>query len=177
MFLKWIQLKSSLPRIWVNAIKIDLTSFDNFCNFDPNVNFNARIISLDKLKFRVIYSRLVSKIFRSSTSQEYYNNKFDLNRTSGSWKKVYLPPRFSTTDTYCRVFQYNILNNILFLNEKRSLFNLAESLLYSLCNSHTENTEHSFVIVFTQSLWFYILWLVLVRPVVVTLNIVRHEAE
>ena len=33
------------------------------CNFEHHVNFNARIISLDKLTSRVIYTRLISKVY------------------------------------------------------------------------------------------------------------------
>ena len=157
MFFKWLQLKSSLPRHWVNAIKIDLSNSDILCNFEPHVNFHARIISLDKLKSSVIYSRLVSKINKPPTSQEYYNNKFDLSRTTEAWRKIYLLPLRSTKDTYCRVFQYKILNNILFLNDKLFLFNLVESPLCSLCKCHTENLEHFFCsCVFTKSLWGFL---------------------
>ena len=47
------------------------------------------------------------------TSQNYYNIKF--NDHNLDWKSIYLLPRKVTLDSHTRIFQYKILNNILYL--------------------------------------------------------------
>ena len=154
LYFRWLQLKSCLPRSWVNTISTNLRNFYNLCNFEPHVNFNARIITLDKLKSRAIYDRLISKMFSPSTSQAYYNNIFDV---SESWSKIYLTPRFSTIDTFSRVFQFKILHNILYLNDRLFRMGLVDSPLCSLCNSYPESIDHLFCSCpITKSLWIFL---------------------
>ena len=47
-----------------------------------------------------------------------------------------------TIDTTLRIFQFKILNNILYLNKKVSKFDLNVSPLCSLCNQHPEDVPH-----------------------------------
>ena len=45
-----------------------------------------------------------------------------------------------TIDTNLRIFQYKILNNVLYLNEKLFKFKIVSSPLCSFCNSENEIT-------------------------------------
>ena len=47
-------------------------------------------------------------------------------------------PRRVTIDTNLRMFQYKILNNVLYLNETLVKFKIVSSLLCSFCNSEDE---------------------------------------
>ena len=141
MFFKWMQLKNCIPNRWLNLVNTNLVLQQNLCNFDPHINNNARICSVQKLSSAEIYKILIKKIEKPPTSQVFYNNKYDFGNL---WKKIYLLPRFSTVDTYSRIFQYKILNNILFLNDKLFHLNLVASPLCSLCNNAKENVEHLF---------------------------------
>ena len=51
------------------------------------------------------------------------------------WATVYLLPQKTTIESRMRIFQYKILNNILYLNNRLHKFGYAES---SYCNSETE---------------------------------------
>ena len=75
---------------------------------------NVRILTLDKLKAKEIYSILISSIKNKPTSQSYSENSFP-NYTF-DWKQIYLPPQIITTNRYQRDFQYKILHNILYQN-------------------------------------------------------------
>ena len=66
-------------------------------------------------------------------SQTYFEKHFK-NKES-EWKYIYLMPPRVTTHTNRRAFQYNILNNVLYLNEKLSKFIIVSSRPCSFCNS------------------------------------------
>ena len=48
------------------------------------------------------------------TSQTYFESFFE---TALDWKEICLMPRMVTVDTFTRVFQYKIINNVLYLNK------------------------------------------------------------
>ena len=63
-------------------------------------------------------------------------------------------PQKVTIDTTLRIFQFKILNNILYLNKKISKFDLNVSPLCSLCNQHPEDILRLFCnCAKTQDLW------------------------
>ena len=53
-------------------------------------------------------------------------------------------PRQATIESSLRSFQYKILNNILYLNEKLFKFKTVDSPLCSLCKTENESTLHLF---------------------------------
>ena len=70
------------------------------------------------------------------------------------WGKVYMLPRIVTIESSLRSFQYKILNNILYLNERLFKFNIVDSPLCSLCGAYNESIKHIFcTCTVTQSLW------------------------
>ena len=60
-------------------------------------------------------------------------------------KEIYLLPRKVSIDTNLRMFQYRILNNILYLNKQLFIFNKKLNKLCSYCRLHDETTNHIFV--------------------------------
>ena len=54
-------------------------------------------------------------------------------------------PRRSTIDSYLRIFQYKILNNILYLNKMLFKFGLKETSQCSFCKLKDETVIHLFV--------------------------------
>ena len=105
-----------------------------------------QIYSLSKCNSKELYSLQVSLNNTKTTSQIYFEKLF-LNKEI-EWKCIYLMPRRVTVDTNLRIFQYTILNNVLYLNEKLS------SPLRSFCNSENETPIHLFYSCNqTKSLW------------------------
>ena len=147
---KWIQLKNCIPKTWLKLVRIDILQ-ENICDFKPHINIKSRICSINKLSSADIYKLLIKRIEKPPTSQSFFNEKFDI---SHMWKNIYLLPRYATVDTYSRIFQYKILNNILFLNEKLFHLHLVDSPLCSLCGLAKENVKHLFFECPTsKSLW------------------------
>ena len=53
-------------------------------------------------------------------------------------------PRQATIELSLRSFQYKILNNILYFNEKLFKFKVVDSPLCSLCETENESVLHLF---------------------------------
>ena len=63
-------------------------------------------------------------------------------------------PRSVNIDTNLRIFQYKVLNNVLYLNENVFKFKIVSSLLCPFCNSENETPRHLFYSCNqTKSLW------------------------
>ena len=61
-------------------------------------------------------------------------------------KEIYLLPRKVSIDTNLRMFQYKILNNILYLiNKQLFIFDKEDTKLCSYCRLQNELTNHFFV--------------------------------
>ena len=58
------------------------------------------------------------------------------------WNRAYVLPRLCTIDSYLRVFQYKILNNILFLNNRLFKMGKVDSSLCSFCKVTSETITH-----------------------------------
>ena len=60
------------------------------------------------------------------------------------WKHIYTLPRITTIDSKLRCFQYKILYNILYLNQKLILFRKHNTSLCSFCNLEDETVFQIF---------------------------------
>ena len=115
-----------------------------------NENDLSGLISLEglegtlysKLSSKAIYKALVSNVFQRPSAQDTIQKRTDRNI---DWKKVYMIPRKCTIDSHTRIFQYKILNNILYLNDRLFKMNLVESEMCSFCKGEKETVEHLFL--------------------------------
>ena len=85
-----------------------------------------------------IYNILIKDRISEPTSQRYFERKF--NKTEIDWSQIYLLPRKVSVET--RAFQFKILHNILYLNQRLHKMGLAESPLCNLCGISEETTTH-----------------------------------
>ena len=58
------------------------------------------------------------------------------------WKKIYSLPFVVTIETKIREFQYKVLNNIVFTNEKLFRFKMIDSPLCPFCKKDVESLKH-----------------------------------
>ena len=89
-----------------------------------------------------IYEIQVLLKFTKPTSQHYFEKHF--SQSNIDWKKIYTLPRAVTVDNRIRVFQYKLLNNILFLNKMLFKFGIVSRSLCSFCNSEEETSFYIF---------------------------------
>ena len=110
-------------------------------------------MTADKLTAKEIYINLISMTNCKPFSQMYFDNLFQSN-FSACWDQIYILPRKVTVYSCMRYFQYKIINNILFLNEKLYIFGVIETPLCLFCHAKKETTFHIFFeYCKTQPLW------------------------
>ena len=96
---------------------------------------------LRNLTVKETYKTLIRPLVQQPTAQKSIESVLQRNDTD--WATVYLLPQ-KTIESRMRIFQYKILNNILYLNNRLHKFGYIESPLCSLCNPETETMTHLF---------------------------------
>ena len=129
MFFQWAQLKHAIPPRWKKIIFDYSDINENDLCQNHRVVKRARILPLDKLSSKEIYSILISNNVSKPTSNNYFEKLFE--NTTLDWNKVYLSPRLANIDTTLRPFRYKILNNVLFLHKKLYTFGITNTALCS----------------------------------------------
>ena len=107
------------------------------------------LLSLEKLNSKELCWIELTRDFCKPTSQVYFEKHF--NDCVLHWKYIYVLPRIVTSDPYTRYFQYKVLNNVLYLNEKLFLFGISETSKCSFCNQNNETIEHLFLNTFFEN--------------------------
>ena len=129
---KYMQLCNAIPSSCKTSILIDSENTHGLVVYDPHIAINQTVHRIFKLKAKFLYNLLLGKMEGRPTAQRYFSNLFMLpDDFDGT--KIYNLPRKTTVGTLLRVFQYKILNNALYLNEKVFLFGLVDSGKSSFC--------------------------------------------
>ena len=141
LYFSWMQL--------INAITLNRkTIIKHKCNSANLFFLNHHLIkknnlkSLDKLHCRELYNILVYTSPHKPTSEIYFENLF--REQELNWKKIYILSRKVSLDCNVRSFQYNVLNNVLYLNKKAFIFGKSPSSLCSFCKQIDETIPHLF---------------------------------
>ena len=83
---------------------------------DQHLLRGSRIIILEKLSSKELYSLLISEREHQPTSQRFFDNLFP--NIELPWTEIYLTVRKATANSYLRCFNYKIINNVIYLNKK-----------------------------------------------------------
>ena len=95
--------------------------------------------------------QLCSK-YDKPTCQSYHKKNFD--DYDFNWKLIYRIPRIATLETKIRIFQYKLLNNVLYLNKKLFQFGIISQSKCSFCELYDETPHHIFYeCTYAQNLW------------------------
>ena len=76
------------------------------------------------------------------TCQSYHKKIFD--DYNFNWKLIYRIPGIATLETKIRIFQYKLLNNVLYLNKKLFQFSITSQSKCSFCELFDETPQHIF---------------------------------
>ena len=109
---------------------------------DPHLLMGSRIIIVKKLSSKELYSLLIFAINYQPTSQKYLDNLFP--NIELPWKEIYLTVHKAAAISHLRCFNYKIINDVLYLNEKLFQFGKCQSPLCSFCFTEAEATLHVF---------------------------------
>ena len=97
----------------------------------PSFNKNHQIYCLNKLNSKKIYSILIESSDSKPNSQLYYKNVFQ--NSNLDWKAIYMLPRIVIKDSRLRLFQYKLLNIVLYLPKMLFKFGKNNSPLCFTC--------------------------------------------
>ncbi|RUA06576.1 MAG: hypothetical protein DSY43_01730, partial [Gammaproteobacteria bacterium] len=142
-YLIWRSIIDAIPAEWRVQLKLGI---DQSSNLDISVKYmeiSNKLTPVNKVNAKMIYWKLTKRKFKKATSQRSIAEK--LGETDIEWSSVYSRIYQSTIDTKLRAFQYKILNNCLYLNQKLFLFKLVESPNCTFCFHHIESIEHFFL--------------------------------
>ena len=89
---------------------------------------------------RFIKSSVLVKKFLQPPAQAKFKDEYP--ELSIDWKKIYSLVFSVTLDTSLRVFQYKLLNRIVFTNNKLYKFKIVDSPLCTFCKIEEESLEH-----------------------------------
>ena len=110
------------------------------------------LLSLEKLNSKELRLIQLTCNFCKPTSQIYFKKHF--KNCIFDLKYIYILPRIVTSDPYTCYFQYKVLNNVLYLNEKIFSFGIFETSQCPFCNQNKETIEHLFCHCFlVKALW------------------------
>ena len=131
--LSWLGLLSCISAIWKSKLAAK-PGQSNICSI------------LKKplgITFRTAYYMLLEPLIRPATAQGTLETS--LNLCDSDWRNICMLLVWLTTiDSSLRSFQYKILNNILYLNDRLYKFKVVPSPLCSLCNLENESLIHLF---------------------------------
>ena len=150
----YMQLVNSIPAIWKQKISEDQPIPDlELAKHSQGILLCTRLIPIENLNSKQIYDIILRNGNHIPTAQKTLQRKFP-NVEVNKWKKIYMLHRKVTKHTYYRNFQYKILNNILYLNNRLALFGKSPTTNCSFCNSFEETADHLFVeCSHSKSLW------------------------
>ena len=103
-YTNWMSVIQSIPTAWRKEMKTSIAVISSYMN-PPNY-------SLSNVSAISTYTKLIQPMFKPPTSQKAIEKP--LNNYEVNWKQSYLIPQKVKIDTSLRIFQYKILNNILY---------------------------------------------------------------
>ena len=146
------QIIHSIPKSWKDAFIANSENIKNLVFQSHHLIKNHQIYCLNKLSSKEICSILIESTDLKPSSQIYYKNIFQ--NSNLDWKTIYTLPRIVTKDSRLRVFQYKLLNNVLYLNEMLFRFRKTYSSLCSFCKMVEETPLRFFYnCIKTKLLW------------------------
>ena len=108
------------PSSWKLTLLNDNGNCQNLEYLSHHLIKNNQILALEKLIPKELYSLSIFLKTETPTSQKYFIRPFP--NLQCDWKGIYLLTRKVTIDTKLRIFQYKLLNNILYLNKDLFMF-------------------------------------------------------
>ena len=122
-YFKWLQLIHAIPKSWKLPVLNDKKNCKNIIYLNHHLIRNSQISWIEKLiqkncTFHILFWKILFiYCFENTlpTSPKYFSNIFA--NLQVEWKYIYLSPRKVSIDTNLRMFQYKMLNNILYLNK------------------------------------------------------------
>ena len=128
-FMSWTSILEAIPATWKKKLREN-----------ELLNAECKEIPSSALSVKATYWRLLRPIIEKPTSQETISRFLGI--TEINWSEVYMTARQVNIKSSLRIFQHNLLNNCVYLNNRLSKFDQNISPLCSLCNEIPEEMLH-----------------------------------
>ena len=135
-----MSIVDAIPREWRQMIRQNTQHVPPYISDTIYLNLDNSEISLSKVSSKLLYKVFKNRKQVPPTAQKKFEEKFPY--FSFNWNDIYSLPFIVTIETKIREFQYKILNNIVFTNEKMFKFKMTDSPLCSFCKREVESLEH-----------------------------------
>jgi len=155
---------NSLPLTWKKLMKDEgpvhiASSHSRNTELKFTLYLKDDTLSLNSITSPKLSWKLVQTIQIYPSARHKYTTLF--NDCNLDWEAIYLIPHVVTLDTKTKIFQYKLLNRIIYTNKSLHKVKLTDSPLCSFCNISDESLEHlfchcNFSIAFWRSV---VLWL------------------
>ena len=152
MQFQYRQIIHALPQHWKEIIKQFAGNLNNLYIQDHHLIKCNTIYNLEKLNSKELYHMQLLLKYDKATCQIYHEKNFD--DYDFNWKLIYRIPHFATLEAKIRIFQYKLLNNVLYLNKKLFQFGIISQSKCSFCDLYDETLHHIFYeCTYEQNLW------------------------
>ena len=151
-YFKLMGIVNSIPNEWKLIIKQSQQHICPPSNDTFEINIENAAVDVLEITSKMLYNEFKRKKQTVPSAQKKIKLKYpDL---SLEWKEIYSLPFTVAHDTKTREFQYKLLNNIVFTNEKLFRFKMIDSPLCAFCQTEVESPEHLFFHCdITKSFW------------------------
>ena len=152
----WYGVIQSIPAKWKIILKRNTpeqkSNIDKIRHFSSGIFMNGSFITALNLTSKIVYQQYIEKLFKVPIARLYFSRK--LNVRDEYWPTIYTLASKLTIDSKMRIFQYKILNNILYLNKALYKMKIADSPLCTFCSQEDEMIEHIFLSCeYSKRLW------------------------
>ena len=147
-FLPWYGVIQSIPANWKIIILKRNTpeqqsNIDKIKHFSSGIFINGSFITALNLNSKIVYQQYIKKLFKVPTARLYFSQKHNVR--DECWPTIYTLASKLTIDSKMRIFQYKILNNILYFNKALYQMKIADSPFCTFCSQEDETIEHVFL--------------------------------
>ena len=143
-YFKLIGIVDAIPNEWRLIIKRSQTQYQHLHPLPLSdivyINIDDNETDLLKVTSKLLYKEFKSKKQTPPTAKKKMNDKYP--ELTVDWGKIYSLSFTVTVETKIREFQYKLLNNIIFTNEKLFRFKMTESPMCTFCQKEIESLEH-----------------------------------
>ena len=133
-FLSCYSLAKAIPKEWKTILRASTDTDGNLASENSHTELYRH------LSAKFVYKKSISNCFVQPTSQAHLLRR--LNLQDVNWQTVQTLPRLRTIDSNTRTFQYKILNNIHYLNNKLLKKNMVHKEPCSFCEAELETIIH-----------------------------------
>ena len=139
---KLMSIVDAIPHEWRQIIRQSTQHLPPHVDDTIYLRLDNSEVALSKVSSKWLYNAFKSKKQVLPTAQKKFKEKFP--QFPFDWKKIYSLPFTDTIETKIREFQYKVLNNIVFTNEKLFRLKMKDSPSCTFCKREVESFEHLF---------------------------------